>query len=152
GQNIHRVQLPRSVAARIAGTAAPTTVTDTNPDHDGLFEETLCILPSRFRNTVFIKRGSYIIGNFAGLGEGKVGGEVRHILYPKQIKHLKERGLWPAEMDQPIISEVAATEEPSTAADNRANSSEDDDDDDLFQNSNRRHFADESESDSDSDA
>ncbi|KAJ1968166.1 phosphatidylserine decarboxylase 1, partial [Dispira parvispora] len=58
--------------------------------------ETLCKLPTRFRNAVFVKRGSFVIADLGTLdGSTKVGGEIQHVLYPKQIEHIKQQGLWP---------------------------------------------------------
>ncbi|GKY96976.1 hypothetical protein MPSEU_000656500 [Mayamaea pseudoterrestris] len=65
----------------------------------------LCILPTKFRKLVFIKRGDFVIvetsvGNDAAVEEeaDKEGGVrciVKHILYKDQIKHLKAKELWP---------------------------------------------------------
>ena len=64
----------------------------------------LCILPTKFRKLVFIKRGDYVIVDVggeanepdqAGDKEGGVRCIVKHILYKDQIKHLKAEGLWP---------------------------------------------------------
>ena len=66
----------------------------------------LAMLPNKFRKLIWVKRGDYLIAasaegdvetvNKKGGKQGKVKYMVSHILYKPQIKHLTQRGLWPA--------------------------------------------------------
>jgi probable RNA-binding protein EIF1AD len=66
-------------------------------------EPQLCILPTKFRKLVFIKRGDFVIVETSmeenaeddTREEKGVRCIVRHILYKDQIKHLKAKGVWP---------------------------------------------------------
>ncbi|RKP35175.1 hypothetical protein BJ085DRAFT_36187 [Dimargaris cristalligena] len=144
GKNLHRVQVPCSEAARLHPTAAS--------DSAALFVETLCHLPTKFRNTVYIKRGSMLIADITGLDQGKVGGGILHVLYPKQIKNLKDLGHWPTVLDQPIGGGVTPVPGPPEAQHTPSESESGDSDSDLFQNSNHRQFSEASSSDSDTDS
>ena len=64
----------------------------------------LCRLPSKFRNRMWVLKGGYLIvdkaqGDEDGDALGKVQATLAHHLYKDQIKHLKNRGLWPAAFD-----------------------------------------------------
>ena len=94
----------------------------------------LCRVPAKFRGRVWTIKGGYLIvdmlpGDEDGEALGKVQGTLAHHLYRDQIKHLKNRDLWPAGFD--------AAEEPP------ADTKDDDDgygdlDDELHRNNNRR--------------
>jgi probable RNA-binding protein EIF1AD len=86
-------------------------------DEEETRQTQLCLLPTKFRKLVFIKRGDFVIvetsvdeqdddnestgsnhDNNGGGGAGGGGGIrciIRHILYRDQVKHLKTKGLWP---------------------------------------------------------
>eukprot|EP00842_Homolaphlyctis_polyrhiza_P001068 jgi/Hompol1/1962/HPOL_005798-RA len=64
----------------------------------------------------------------------KIKGEISHVLFPNNIKHLKSSGLWPSVFDESVLS--ADTEQKSDDDEEEA-SSDDDNDDDLFVNNNR---------------
>ncbi|CAO3689725.1 unnamed protein product [Rhizopus stolonifer] len=88
-------------------------------------EKTLVTLPPRFRNLVWVKRGHFVIVDaITGTVSEKVGGEIAHVLYPKDIKQLKAAGQWPDEFGE---KKEESEEE----------GEEEDDDDDLFKNNNR---------------
>ncbi|KAJ1658231.1 phosphatidylserine decarboxylase 1 [Dispira simplex] len=106
GVHLHKVHVPLTDASRIAA----TLITDLKDpprrrrflepcqtgDNSVPLVETLCKLPTRFRNAVFVKRGSFVIADLGSLdGSTKVGGEIQHVLYPRQIEHIKRQGLWP---------------------------------------------------------
>eukprot|EP00013_Stygamoeba_regulata_P012031 CAMPEP_0177672440 /NCGR_PEP_ID=MMETSP0447-20121125/25341_1 /TAXON_ID=0 /ORGANISM="Stygamoeba regulata, Strain BSH-02190019" /LENGTH=185 /DNA_ID=CAMNT_0019180105 /DNA_START=82 /DNA_END=637 /DNA_ORIENTATION=- len=59
----------------------------------------LCIIPSRFRKQVWMKRGDYVIATRA---DGKMHGEIRHVLQKPQIQHLRREGLWPAVFEEDL--------------------------------------------------
>ncbi|OBZ84468.1 putative RNA-binding protein EIF1AD [Choanephora cucurbitarum] len=88
--------------------------------------KTLVTLPPRFRNVVWLKRGHYvIIDPTVGVSE-KVGGEIVHVLFLKNIKDLKAAGKWPT-----------AFSESSPMTQNEEEEEEENSDDDLFVNNNR---------------
>lgn len=100
----------------------------------------LASMPTKFRRNVWIKRGDYIV--VEPILEGnKVQAEITHILFPKQIKYLKERKLWPPQFEnrrnspedrhqQLVHSEVTVNDESNSVE-------EEEDDSDLFVNPNR---------------
>lgn len=64
-------------------------------------EDSLAILPTKFRKLIWVKRGDYLIVSGASHdfqtaagNTGKVKFMVEHILYKDQVKHLKEQGFW----------------------------------------------------------
>ncbi|GFS26783.1 eukaryotic translation initiation factor 1A domain containing [Elysia marginata] len=58
-------------------------------------ETFLVSMPSKFRKHVWIKRGDFIMVEPIEEGD-KVRGEITHILFKDQIKHIQENDLWPA--------------------------------------------------------
>lgn len=61
-------------------------------------EKFLASMPTKFRKTVWIKRGDFVI--ITPIKEGdKVKGEIAHILYKDQIKYIKSQGQWPSVFD-----------------------------------------------------
>lgn len=93
-------------------------------------ERLLCQIPTKFRKTVWIKKGNYIIIREApGMkySERKIRAMVNHVLFRDQIKHLKERNLWPKE----FVTEEEREELPKE-------DSEGDEDSDLFRNPNHQ--------------
>jgi len=112
----------------------------------------LVSMPSKFRKSVWIKRGDFVIVDPIEEGN-KVCAEIVHILYGKQIKYLKSEGLWPT-----AFTEKALTEDKQDAKEINSNlhihgnnginndddddddkdDDDDDDDDDLFVNPNHQ--------------
>jgi len=65
-------------------------------------EKLLVQIPTRFRKTVWIKRGNFVIINRPTNWDNlwyKVGAMVQHVLFSDHVKHLKTEGLWPPEFD-----------------------------------------------------
>ena len=62
---------------------------DTNP------KTALVSMPSKFKNTVWVKKGTYIIFECEPESNSKILGEILHILSPKQIKHIQNNNQWP---------------------------------------------------------
>eukprot|EP00052_Salpingoeca_macrocollata_P033854 m.9790 g.9790 ORF g.9790 m.9790 type:complete len:235 (+) comp5646_c0_seq1:125-829(+) len=58
----------------------------------------LLSMPTKFRKSVWIKRGDYVIVDPIEEGD-KVRGEIVHILFREQVRHLRQCGLWPAAFD-----------------------------------------------------
>ncbi|XKL61225.1 hypothetical protein PGB90_008282 [Kerria lacca] len=63
----------------------------------------LVSMPSKFRNTVWIKAGSYVIVETIDEGK-KVKGEIVYILLKHHIKQMKKEKNWPAQFDNTEIS------------------------------------------------
>jgi hypothetical protein len=91
-------------------------------------------LPPKYRNTIWVKRGddhscdlcvlmlsfvgSFVIVEWYDKISGKVSGEIRHILFVKQMKYIKETRGWPAEFNFGITTRTKTTEDlwPSSAS------------------------------------
>lgn len=59
----------------------------------------LVSMPSKFRNTVWIRKGSYVI--IESIDEGqKVRGEIVKVLLKHHLKQMKKDGNWPKEFDE----------------------------------------------------
>ncbi|KNC53871.1 uncharacterized protein AMSG_09823 [Thecamonas trahens ATCC 50062] len=112
-------------------------------------DRVLVRLPSKFRNMVWIKNGSYVVvGAFAddgGTASAKIRGEIILPLAAPQADHLKTIGEWPAALADP--DEAAAAE--AASDDDGHNDAADDFLADLLANPNRRDFSDEYSSDDD---
>ena len=64
--------------------------------------QTLARLPTRFRNLIWVKRGSYLLCSSseaeyltAAGTAGRVTLNVEYVLFERQVKHLKTLGKWP---------------------------------------------------------
>ncbi|PFX17448.1 probable RNA-binding protein EIF1AD [Stylophora pistillata] len=110
----------------------------------------LVSMPSKFRKSVWIKRGDFVIVDPIEEGN-KVCAEMVHILYGKQIKYLKNEGLWPLAFadkastdekadDKQINSNVCEKNINGVSEDeeDRDEDYDDEDDDDLFVNPNHQ--------------
>ncbi|KDN48145.1 hypothetical protein RSAG8_03161, partial [Rhizoctonia solani AG-8 WAC10335] len=103
----------------------------------------LAELPKRFRNTVWVRRGSYVLVDTTHESTGNnIKGEITFVLQKGHIAELKKRGEWPAKLDE--SQEMAdATErhtdrqKPEESQSDKDEQS-DDSDPDLFKNPNRR--------------
>lgn len=84
---------------------SPTPPLPTASTHQVLLddgqEESLALLPTKFRKLIWVKRGDHLIVSGASHDfltaagdKGKVRFMVEHILYKDQVKHLKAQGLW----------------------------------------------------------
>jgi len=103
--------------------------------HGELF---LVSMPTKFRKSVWIKRGDFVIVSHIKEGD-KVKGEITTVLYKDQIKYLKSEGVWPKEFDavQPLL-ELENLKLGGKESEIRDSDSQDDDDDeDIFKNTNR---------------
>ncbi|BFZ07511.1 hypothetical protein BsWGS_10550 [Bradybaena similaris] len=111
-------------------------------------ETFLVSMPTKFRKHVWIKRGDYILVDPIEEG-GKVKAEISHILFREQIRHIKDKGLWPGE-----FSDKPTQQEESIPQDLLPPSNGDDSDDDLADlviNLNRVNVANHTDSDDDDD-
>jgi len=125
-------------------------------------EITLCRMPPKFRNLVWVKRGCHcfapilpygfqscpFLGDFliieVNASSTKVTGDILHILYDKQIRHLQSQNLWPSSFDltpeRKGYSDAQEEKPPKLLGQN-----EDDDEDDndpLFRNPNHAQMFD----------
>eukprot|EP01089_Gocevia_fonbrunei_P020388 TRINITY_DN7595_c0_g1_i3.p1 TRINITY_DN7595_c0_g1~~TRINITY_DN7595_c0_g1_i3.p1 ORF type:complete len:134 (-),score=29.82 TRINITY_DN7595_c0_g1_i3:25-426(-) len=69
-------------------------------------EEILCLMPAKFRKTVWVKKGGYVlIEPFTEMikkekyKDVKLKGRVVHVLFPPHIKQYKKQGIWPSAFD-----------------------------------------------------
>ena len=97
-----------------------------HPDNDDTF---LVSMPKKFRKSVWIKRGDFVIVEPIKEGD-KVKAEIVSVLYKEQIKFIKKEGLWPKKFDS---QEVEENKLENLNLDEESNSS----DEDLFKNTNR---------------
>ena len=63
--------------------------------------EILVYMPPKFRNALWIRRGSFIIIR----RYSEEGSEILHVLSGDQIKEIKRDGKWPSEYQNPIEPE-----------------------------------------------
>ncbi|KAJ1565280.1 hypothetical protein HK096_003655 [Nowakowskiella sp. JEL0078] len=87
----------------------------------------LVSLPARFRNVLWIKRGSFVIVEKLDTGT-KVWGDIVEVLLPNQIKTLKANNIWPGDFDDTKQEEH----------ENQTNISDDGVSDDEFVNPNHK--------------
>ncbi|KAJ1545690.1 hypothetical protein HK405_007747, partial [Cladochytrium tenue] len=99
---------PLVVDAPTAASAA-AVIDDNNrdvADPTGL-AHLIVLLPPRFRNVVFVKRGecSFVLVELSpatemGARAGGVAGDVLHVLRPEHLRDLRADGDWPAGLDE----------------------------------------------------
>jgi len=105
----------------------------------------LCRLPTKFRKLIWVKRGTFLIvsrsdenGKFltATGAQGKVVYTVEHVLFKAQIKHLKQKGLWPKAFGDDDAGDDGKAADGNLNGNNN-NCNEEDADMLLFENKNR---------------
>jgi len=114
-------------------------------------EKMLVQIPTKFRKLVWIKRGNYLIISRPAAWDNlsyKVRAVVHHILFPDQVKHLKDQNLWPTQFNIPEIPlPVTQPKEPKAKKQMEDEEEEEEEQlDDYFVNSNHRLVGGESES------
>ncbi|CAE7064028.1 unnamed protein product [Rhizoctonia solani] len=102
----------------------------------------LAELPKRFRNAVWVRRGSHVLVDTTQASTGNIKGDITFVLQKDHITELKKRGEWPAKLDESretanTTEEHADTKEPEESQSDTDEQS-DDSDSDLFKNPNRR--------------
>lgn len=97
-------------------------------------DEALALLPTKFRKTVWVKRGDYCIVSegergcdTAGGEEGRVRYMIDSVLYPPAVKHLRGIGRWPPRFE---AAATATTGNTAAAASGGAGADSDDDNED----------------------
>ena len=122
-------------------------------------EQFLVSMPKKFRRSVWVKRGDFVMVSPIEEGD-KVKAEIVRVLYKEQIKYIKEEGSWPAGFNEEEEKAGGEKEKLEEAAEkNSSDSEEEEDDSDLFVNTNRPNVTyeeseestDESEEESDED-
>ncbi|KAF8316852.1 nucleic acid-binding protein [Clavulina sp. PMI_390] len=106
---------------------------------DGVSSESiLAELPARFRKTLWIRRGSFVIVETLESNEnsGKPRGEIVVVLQPNQIKELKKGGQWPAQFDTNLAKTVDA--EKDSFEEEKHSSEDEEEDEEYLSNPNRR--------------
>ncbi|KAJ1458355.1 hypothetical protein M885DRAFT_614702 [Pelagophyceae sp. CCMP2097] len=109
----------------------------------------LALLPTRFKNLIWIKRGDFLIAASAGDTSGNESGDgakvrfiVKHVLYREQIRHIKAHDLWPHDLEDdaemPDDGNLCAAVSAAAADLDDDAAPGDESDDDLFVNTNRR--------------
>ncbi|KAF8607746.1 hypothetical protein BDV93DRAFT_278336 [Ceratobasidium sp. AG-I] len=108
-------------------------------------------LPKRFRNTIWVRRGSYVLVNSGNNSStsGGVRGEIVFVLQKEHISQLRKQGHWPSKIEE--TQETPETPDTQDADGRRspdegvveltggdAEKGGDFSDSDLFQNNNRR--------------
>lgn len=81
---------PTQVIARVLGPRGKNM-------HEVQFADgrtSLAILPPRFRNLIWVKRGHYVVLDPEATTTEKLGGEIVHVLFPEHVKDLKAQGQW----------------------------------------------------------
>lgn len=103
----------------------------------------LVSMPTKFRKSVWIKRGDFVV--VEPIAEGvKVKAEIVHILYSMQIKSLKEQDMWPTGFSETHSTRAPAPAPPpgdplitqQVGGERESSSEEEEDDSDLFKNTN----------------
>ena len=109
---------------------------------DSSSEQFLVSMPRKFRRSVWVKRGDFVVVQPIEEGD-KVKAEIVRVLYKEQIKYIKEEGRWPRGFAGKDDDDKKASEQDdlSKAADRLKvgdSESEEDSDSDLFVNTNHR--------------
>ena len=123
---------------------------------DAAHDQFLVSMPRKFRRSVWVKRGDFVVVHPIEEGD-KVKAEIVKVLYKEQIKYIKEEGKWPkgfAGVDDES-KKTSERDDLSKATDGLKvgdSESEEDSDSDLFVNTNHRpQTYEESESESSDD-
>lgn len=97
--------------------------------------QALVTLPPKFRNALWIHRGTFVVvalmEDAVALAAGRMTGQIQSILLRDQIKELKRAGRWPVDFDErPLPSDkdsdsVASDEDSDSADSNDSDNSED---------------------------
>ncbi|XP_040570758.1 probable RNA-binding protein EIF1AD [Lepeophtheirus salmonis] len=120
---------------------------------DASGQEFLASMPCKFRKSVYIKRGDYVLVEKIPEG-GKVKVEIVNIPLKDQIKYIREQGLWPKGFESAHTN--SSVEPPKESGKNNTCIEKEEENDnnnekDLFKNTNRRVIEYSSSSESDSD-
>lgn len=112
----------------------------------------LAMLPTKFRKLVWLKRNDFVIVQTGGgvtddatHDTGGIRYIINHILYKEQVKHLRQKGLWPNDdsnfaegnLDEIDLAATRKTDEGGIVYEYDDCSDEDNVDADLFVNTNR---------------
>ena len=105
---------------------------------DSSSEQFLVSMPRKFRRSVWVKRGDFVVVQPIEEGD-KVKAEIVRVLYKEQIKYIKEEGRWPkgfaGKDDEDKKDDLSKAADRLKVEDSE---SEEDSDSDLFVNTNHR--------------
>ena len=107
---------------------------------DASRDQFLVSMPRKFRRSVWVKRGDFVVVQPIEEGD-KVKAEIVRVLYKEQIKYIKEEGMWPKGFEGKDDEKASEQNELSKATDRLKvgdSESEEDSDSDLFVNTNHR--------------
>ncbi|KAJ2385408.1 putative RNA-binding protein eif1ad [Coemansia sp. RSA 2603] len=163
GQNLHEVVVARSLVTPEICQRLESSNVDGDKGKNRAWFTTLVQMPPKFRNVVWVKRGSYVLADLSEQFTEKIGGEVAMVLMAGQVKHLKQTGQWPSEYES-MWDDVIGTDSNQTAVDRDDSRSingdsdsnsdaEDSDMDDLLGggNPNRQYIGEDDDDESDED-
>jgi len=85
-------------------------------------------LPSRFRNTIWMKRGGYVVIDTLGAGvrENKIGGEIVNVV--REEREWRKMAYWPKEFEKNNAAYEDSDDEESNAGKMPPSDSEEDED------------------------
>ncbi|KAG8735081.1 hypothetical protein FRC12_018227 [Ceratobasidium sp. 428] len=104
-------------------------------------------LPKRFRNNIWIRRGSFVLVDTSNgaSNAGGIRGEIVFVLQKEHISQLKKQGHWPSKLEEiqdaaktPGAKEGSPRREISDELEEGSNMTDGSSDSELFQNNNRR--------------
>ena len=109
---------------------------------DASREQFLVSMPRKFRRSVWVKRGDFVVVQPIEEGD-KVKAEIVRVLYKEQIKYIKEEGKWPkgfagVDDDSKKTSDRDDLSKATEGLKVGDSESEEDSDSDLFVNTNHR--------------
>jgi hypothetical protein len=88
---------PRHCIARITESRGKGIfAVELSPDYrEHESKTTLVSLPSKFRNALWIHRGTFVVVQMHDKTDSQIAGEISQILLKEQIKTLRKEGRWP---------------------------------------------------------
>lgn len=137
GNNLHEVEPAGTLD--VSATDVDSAATEQSPP-----TTFLASMPLRFRNNIYVKRGTFLIIEMIPEGN-KVKAEIARILMPEHVRQFKKDGIWPAKFEdeqqpQPKESEVSAKSSKRISGSDCGSSDDgSDDDSDLVKNTNGWH-------------
>jgi probable RNA-binding protein EIF1AD len=108
GGNIIEIEVP--VVTTTTATSATTGDSEGSNDAGAPagVASSLSLMPTKYHKLIWVKRGDFLIvtgsssdyttqvaADDKDAGGGKIGYMVKHILFSEQVKHLRNKGIWP---------------------------------------------------------
>lgn len=115
-------------------------------------EKILCLMPAKFKKTLWIKRGNYLIiepfEEVLNKADKKLRGRIATVLFPNHVKNIERLGLWPTEWKSDAANVDAKTSRGEEVEEDD-DEVDDEDEDPYLVNPNHRHVADSDDDDDD---